>query len=147
MLWAYTRKIELDNQTADKCETLFKVGIFGDAFDIPLLHNETINSIHQHVLSTWTFSVHCLKLVYENTPSENGLRRYIVELVGKTGGSAAATFKTEHEKYWCYEALVDLVKVVWALAPVAEAKETVAKWDLCRFHQHEKDVACKKEAE
>ncbi|KAJ4366434.1 hypothetical protein N0V83_008070 [Neocucurbitaria cava] len=57
---------------------ILEVYIFGDARGIPELCNATIDLLFQTLLQLWAFPANKLSLIYDNTPSNSMLRKFLV---------------------------------------------------------------------
>ena len=142
--WMYHRRF-YENSTEEvsktKWETVIRLWVFGDAHAIPMLQNAVIDLLHKKVLADWRVPIAEICLIYDSTPPGSVLRRYVIDIVAKTG-YADTVVKPEYEQYWCKDALIDLVRMVWDPTLKTQGKVDVRNWSMCEYHVHEEGVKC-----
>ena len=88
-----------------------------------------------------------VNFVYDNTPSNSALRRFVIDIAHLTmSPNAALPPYIEHQ--WNKEALYDMFKAVWKKWEKGTVRcfsqAEVKGWDLCAYHVHAEGVRCQK---
>ena len=142
--WLYNRRFAQDGEVyVDNFDGIVKLWIFGDAHDMPMIQNAAIDMLHQQVLQKWQVPTIQVKHIYMNTAPGALLRRYMIDLIVNTG-HAQSRLDEKSKDYYCNEALVDLLRVVWEDGRKHKFidKAQVTKWDMCQHYVHEEGVRC-----
>ncbi|KAK5127969.1 hypothetical protein LTR85_005086 [Meristemomyces frigidus] len=120
--------------------TLCKVWIFGDAHDVPLLQNHTIGTLMQKIIDEWEMPSIELHFVYSNTTEGAPLRRFLIDIIAKTG-HAKMHLTPAYVPRYSLEAMTDVLRIVWATDAVYLGQADMRKIDVCQhYHVHEKGV-------
>lgn len=142
--WAYNRRFcnPDESETEDLTWTvIYKLWMFGDRRNIPCLQNEAIDLLRKNIVENWEVPTYDLGYIYDNTGPTALLRKFIVDVIGKT--FPKYNFD-ESKPPWPKDALRDLLKVVWAPAKPTLTKEGLRRLPLCtQYHIHEEGVSCK----
>lgn len=141
VLWLYTRRLDaLSAQDLTLYGQLFRLWTFADRRGIPLLMNECMNAIRDEVVELWCSPLDMLHFIYANTVPSSGLRRFMIYIIG-----CCYNFKDNDEKDWPRDALCDLLRLKWNWDKSQQlTRSDVAKMDMCKYHEHDKDVTCSK---
>ncbi|KAK5127924.1 hypothetical protein LTR85_005041 [Meristemomyces frigidus] len=139
--WLYTRVLPKGSAENDApFRALFELWAFGDRRQIPLLMNATINTIRDEVVRTWKVPTGELHWLYQNTVPGSALRRFVVDLVSRSGGTQLLA-APEMRKTWPADAIWDVLLLVWELKEKgfqsSMSKEMAKTWQTCKYHRHE----------
>ena len=147
VLWLYTSTYHPPDEANDNYEAMCKLWILGDRRQIPLLANTMIDMLRDEIVRLWTLllKAHTFEYIYQYTTPESALRKFMVWMKSNTGGYSIVNDAGLQE--WPADAIFDLFKAVRTLKLSGSSivnKATLAKTDMCQYHQHEKDVKCSK---
>ena len=140
VLWLYTGKYHRTPDVSDDFHAISKLWAFGDRRQIPLLANTMVDALRDEIVKTWKVPTQCLKLIYQTTPANSALRRFTVWTISNTAG--ANIILDSYRTDWPIDAMFDMLQAVWKLRDSGlpkVSKETLAKIDMCPFHQHNVD--------
>jgi hypothetical protein len=137
--FVYTRHLS-DKQGSDVgWEMLVRAWLFGDKYLMPSLQNRAMSILVEKVAKDNLVPTDQLKLIYSNTLPGSPLRKFIVDLAAYRIDMARID-----TKYWSYESLADLVRVMGA-----KTKEDFGKFSLpeankrtCYYHIHADGENC-----
>ena len=142
VLWVYTGKLLEGNEEAGDLTPmrLADIYIVGDIYGIPELQNSAMDCLVAWVIANWKFPAGILTRVYEHTPKDCRLQRFIVE--------RAATKYKFHEKGKWLENNISLFPQQYLMDIVRELSRH--RWGItddidwnnlgCRYHVHPEDV-------
>ncbi len=142
VFWLYTGVFERP-QAQDNFHDIVRMWVFADMRQVPLLANLMIDSARDETVEKWKMITSELRFVYENTPPESRLRRFMIWAISNFATSKAL----EHipQAAWHQDATFDILKAVWSMkeqGTVSLKKEDFAKINTCQWHQHEDGVTC-----
>ena len=143
LAWLYTRRFHRSMDKNDNFTIIAKLWVLADRRQIPLLSNAMIDAMRDEIASQWTVPTADLHYLYQNTTASSGLRQLIVYAISNTGGPELLVEKSRSR--WPPDALWDVARTVWKLKEERATNVTsasLAKMDMCRYHQHEDGVTC-----
>ncbi|KAI5356812.1 Putative BTB/POZ domain-containing protein [Septoria linicola] len=145
--WLYVRKGALNAEDYDGdffMDMLCDLWVFADRRQVPLLMNDTVDTMRDEIVRTWTIPTRQLSYLYENHTADSNMRRFCFEVVGKAGVTGLLTNKKR--SVYNKHVLWELLKVAWNRELQDYwRKEDVQALELCpRYHHHEEGMTCKK---
>ena len=145
VLWLYTGKYTPPEDASYNFDAICKLWVLGDRRQIPLLANAMVDLLRDEIVRLWNLPTGALGFVYRNTTTESGLRRFMIWVISCIGGDRFAD--DTKRKEWPADATFDLLRAVWKLkmdGAQIMSKDALGKFDMCPFHQHEKNERCSK---
>ncbi|KXS94437.1 hypothetical protein AC578_3544 [Pseudocercospora eumusae] len=144
--WLYTRELPPvgDPASRDGWARLFKLWCFGARRNIPLLQNETMDTISRWMEETCTIPTAGLCYVWENTTKGALLRTFLVKTMWARFKGAGSLIRSP-ERY-SPEVMYDMLLYGLENRPVYQRDPTrFEDLDPCEWHLHEEGVRCKDE--
>ena len=142
--WVYGRRFCHISETETKAVSwseVAKLWVFGDSHNIPLLQNQVIDLMKRKVIDLWENPVHELDYIYQNTIPGAALRKFSIDVIGRTSGLDEVS-RQDLDELFDKEALIDLVEVIWKTNKPKWYRGDVDKLDMCQYHVHEEGTKC-----
>jgi len=143
--WLYARQLPTSGPLRNRYQTLCELWAFADRREVPMLMNATVNGIRDETARTWQVPDTTLHFVYEATVPTAHLKRLIVMLLSRHGGSSM--LRADLHERWPEEAVWEMLCAVTKLKEetnMALSKEGLKVMDMCEYHSHEDSVKCAK---
>jgi hypothetical protein len=84
--------------------------------------------------------LHQIAYIYDNTPTNSHLRRFLISVVGARMTKTNALLDDQNAVFWTAESLRDMAKLLF-LGPRWETWDELER-RVCDWHVHEGDITC-----
>jgi hypothetical protein len=129
--WLYTRRIPSPGIGPHYDPlTLCQLWVFGEARQIPLLQDDTIDLFVRTAAETKSVPTSHVNWIYARTLPDSPLRRVFIDLASKTVGRGVL----EKAKTWPKEALVDLAAANWEDRKTIPSAEVLDTFQITDYH-------------
>ncbi|THZ08703.1 hypothetical protein D6C91_10074 [Aureobasidium pullulans] len=150
--WLYARTLLNAEDPMDKPDRPFyhshpilaKLWIFGDKYQIPLLQNNVIDTMHEKVEKDKLAPSTCVALAYENTLPGSCLRRAVVDIVAHRALLEVqdGACGPQYRQYWTLDASMDMMAAIASAWRSKLIPYTFLKTERCHYHVHAEGEHC-----
>lgn len=149
--WLYSKTLlnteELENpdrQTYLHHAILAKLWILGDKYQIPLLQNNVVDTMHEKVEKDRLTPSVSIALVYENTLPGSCLRRAVIDILAHRSRLDAqdGVCGPQFRQYWTLDASMDMIATIASAWRSKLIPYTSLKAERCHYHVHAEGDRC-----